>query len=352
MADGFEAAGPGRAILDHPWAEPPSLGEAIEVAPGVLWMRLPLPAVLDHVNVWLLRDGPGWTVVDTGVETPVSVGAWEQVFAGAMGGRPVSRVLCTHMHPDHIGMAGAICRRFDARLWMTRLEYVTGRMLLADMGRPAPEAGAAFYRSAGWDEAALERYRTRFGQFGLGVSALPDSYRRIGDGEILTIDGRDWRVVVGSGHSPEHACLLQDDREVFIAGDQVLPRISSNVSVFPTEPDADPLSDWMASLDKLRREVSDDILVLPSHGLPFRGLHARLDALTEGHRVSLSRLERTLAEPKRAVDVFGSLFARKIEGGLLGMATGEAIAHLNRLERDGRAARETDASGVWWWRRT
>jgi len=167
----------------------------------------------------------------------------------------------------------------------------------------------------------------------------------------LEIGGRIWRVVVGSGHSPEHACLHQPELKVFIAGDQVLPKISSNVSVFPTEPDADPLGDWMASLNTLKREVPDEVLVLPSHGRPFRGLHARLDALAEGHRIALGRLERSLAEPKRAVDVFGALFARRIEGGLLGMATGESLAHLNRLVREGRAWRETGADGVWRWRR-
>lgn len=345
------AASGERAALHFPWAEPPGPGEAIAVAPGVLWMRFPLPFVLDHVNAWLLRDGAGWTVVDTAMQTPLAVEAWERAYAEIMGGDPATRVVCTHMHPDHIGMAGAICRRFAAPLWMTRLEYVTARMLLADSGRPAPEAGVAFYRAAGWDAAALEGYRARFGQFGSAVSALPDSFRRLTDAQVIEVDGRGWRVVVGSGHSPEHACLHQPEARLFIAGDQVLPKISSNVSVFPTEPEADPLGDWMASLAKLRREIPDDVLVLPSHGRPFRGLHARLDQLAEGHRIALERLERSLASPKRAVDVFGSLFARKVEGALLGMATGEAVAHLNRLEREGRAVREGAQDGVWWWRR-
>lgn len=339
------------AGLIYPWAEAPAPGAAVEVAPGVLWMRLPLPFFLDHINVWALRDGDDWAVVDTGVETPALLEAWEAAFAGPMQARRVARVICTHLHPDHTGLAGWITRRFAAPLLMTRLEYVTCRMLLADTGRAAPEAGVEFYRAAGWDEAALADYRKRFGMFGRGVSPLPDSYRRLSDGDRLQIGGRSWRVVVGSGHSPEHACLHQPELKVFIAGDQVLPKISSNVSVFPTEPDADPLGDWMASLDTLKREVPDEVLVLPSHGRPFRGLHARLDALAEGHRIALDRLERSLAEPKRAVDVFGGLFARRIEGGLLGMATGESLAHLNRLVREGRARRETGADGVWRWRR-
>jgi glyoxylase-like metal-dependent hydrolase (beta-lactamase superfamily II) len=336
---------------DYPWADAPAPGETRTVAEGLLWMRLPLPMALNHVNLWALRDGDGWTVVDTGLRTPESQAAWERALAEGLEGRPVRRVLCTHMHPDHIGLAGWLCDRFDAPLWMTRLEYVTGRMLLADTGRPAPEAGVRFHRAAGWDEAQLEGYRRRFGQFGLAVSPPPDSFRRISDGEVIEIDGRSWRVVVGCGHSPEHACLVDDERGIFIAGDQVLPTISSIVGVWPTEPDADPLGDWLRSLETLRREVGDEVLVLPSHGLPFRGLHARLDALAEGHAASLGRLERALAEPKRAVDVFGALFARPINEGLLGMATAESLAHLNHLVRSGRAMKETDADGVWRWRR-
>ncbi|MDP8916449.1 MAG: MBL fold metallo-hydrolase [Pseudomonadota bacterium] len=352
MDEGVAEDGDGaRAGLSYPWTEAPGPGEAVEAAPGLLWMRLPLPMVLDHINVWALRDGQGWAVVDTGVETAPVLGAWERALAGALEGRPVTRVVCTHLHPDHVGLAGWLTRRFRAPLLMTRLEYVTCRMLLADTGRPAPEAGVAFYRAAGWEEAALAGYRERFGRFGRGVSAFPDSYVRLSDGDTLEIGGRSWRVVVGNGHSPEHACLHQPELKLLIAGDQVLPVISSNVSVFPTEPDADPLADWMASLAKLKREIPDDVLVLPSHGRPFRGLHARLDELAQGHRISLERLARSLSQPKRAVDVFGALFARPIDGGLLGMATGESLAHLNRLAREGRAVRETDGDGVWWWRR-
>lgn len=352
MDDGSHQLGtPRSAGLTFPFGDAPASGEAVEAAEGLLWMRLPLPIILDHINVWALRDGDGWTVVDTGVETPAITEAWEQALAGPLQDRPIRQVVCTHLHPDHVGMAGWLTRRFAAPLLMTRLEYVTCRMLLADAGRPAPEAGVGFYRAAGWDETALESYRQRFGQFGRGVSAFPDSYTRLSDGDQLEIGGRSWRVIVGAGHSPEHACLHQAELKVLIAGDQVLPKISSNISVFPTEPDADPLGDWIGSLAKLRREVGDDVLVLPSHGAPFRGLHARLDELAQGHCVALDRLEQSLAPPKRAVDVFGSLFARRIEGGLLGMATGESLAHLNRLVREGRAVRETGDDGVWRWRR-
>jgi glyoxylase-like metal-dependent hydrolase (beta-lactamase superfamily II) len=229
--------------------------------------------------------------------------------------------------------------------------------MVNDTGREAPPEGIHFYRRAGWSDAALETYRVRFGSFGKHIHALPDSFRRLHDGDVVRIGANDWRVVTGAGHSPEHACLYCPALRVLISGDQVLPRISSNVSVYPTEPDADPMADWLASLAKLRRGIPDDagdVLVLPAHNEPFRGLHARLDALERGQHVALKRLERTLSEkPRRAVDVFGALFGRPIEEAnvaLLGMATGESIACLNHLMHRGRARREFDDAGVAWYR--
>jgi glyoxylase-like metal-dependent hydrolase (beta-lactamase superfamily II) len=264
---------------------------------------------------------------------------------------PATRVLVTHMHPDHVGMAGWLTRHFDCRLWMSRQEYLTCRTLVADTLREAPPDGLRFYHRAGWNEDGLESYRARFGEFGKHVYTPPDSYRRMIDGENLEIGGREWRVVVGSGHSPEHACLYCGELRVFISGDQVLPRISSNVSVHPTEPDADPLGDWFASIDKLRREVPEDVLVLPAHNDCFRGLHQRLDELALGHLEGLDRLRERLMEPRRAIDVFDALFARPVEGThLLSLATGESLAHLNYLVHRGEATVEIDAEGVGWYR--
>lgn len=338
---------PGRG-LTYPCGDPPAPGAAVEVAPGVLWLRLPLPMALNHINVWALADGDGWMVIDTGLRTPASVEAWEEALAGPLGGRPVTRVLCTHMHPDHIGLAGWMCERFGAPLLMSRLEYVTGRMLIADTG-PASEDGAAFYRRAGWTVEQVERWRSGYGMFGKAVAPLPMTYERVREDDRLTIGGETWRIVVGDGHSPEHLCLWRESDGVFISGDQILPKISSNVSIWPTEPGADPLGDWMTSLAKLRALLPDDLLVLPSHGEPFTGVHARLDALTRGHEVALKRLMRTLKSPSRAVDVFPALFARPIGDGVLGMATGEALAHLNYLNNKGQAVSRTDAEGVVWW---
>jgi glyoxylase-like metal-dependent hydrolase (beta-lactamase superfamily II) len=339
------AAGP-----DYPALDIPAPGEAVQVAEGVLWLRFSLPMALDHVNVWAIRDGEGWVIVDTGLGLPDTIDAWETALAGPLEGRPVTRLICTHMHPDHIGLAGWLCERSGAPLFMSRLEYVTGRMLLADTG-PAPESGAAFYRAAGWSDEQIEGYRTRYGMFGKAVRPMPPEFTRLSDGDGIEIDGDAWRIIVGTGHSPEHVCLLRERDDLFISGDQLLPRISSNISVWPTEPQSDPLKDWLDSLEALKGRIPESALVLPSHGEPFRGAHARLEALLRGHDVALRRLERTLAEPKRAVDVFPSLFGRAVGEGVLGMATGEAIAHLNYLEAQGRIGRDRDADGVDWWTR-
>ena len=338
--------------LSYPLKDEPQTGDgsAVAVAPGVLWLRMPLFAALPWINVWAVADGDGWSIVDTGLKSAATIDAWHTAFSQALGAAPVTRVVVTHMHPDHCGMAGWIAEQFKARLWMSRLEYLTCRLMAADTGRSAPAEGIAFYRAAGWDEEAIERYKTRFGSFGEMIYPLPASYHRLADGDSLRLGNHDWKVVVGSGHSPEHACLYCPELKLLISGDQVLPRISSNVSVYPTEPDADPLDDWLKSLADIKRRIPDDVLVLPAHNSPFRGLHARLDELAQSHRESLSRLEAALATPQRAVDVFGALFARPIKPEVLGMATGEAIAHLNYLSNRGRAIRERDVNGTWWWR--
>ena len=351
-AEGDAARADGARGLTYPFARVPEAGEGIEVAPGVVWFRLPLPMALNHINLYALEDGDGWTLVDTGLFTPASVEIWDGLLTGALRGRPIKRVICTHMHPDHIGMAGWLCERFQVPLLMSRLEYVTARMLVADTGRPAPESGRTFYRAAGWTEEQLAGWGRDYGSFGRVVSPMPDAYHRMTEGDVLSIGGDDWEVVVGQGHSPEHVCLWRRSDGVFLGGDQILPKISSNVSVWPTEPLSDPLGDWMASLDRLAELLPEDLLVLPSHGEPFRGVQTRLAALKRGHGQALARLERRLETPMRAVDTFASLFARPVGDGLRGMATGEAVAHLNYLERQGRTTRQRDADGVDWWQAT
>lgn len=329
----------------------PAFGTVHDIAPGIGWTRLPVPGSLKHINVWLLDDGDGdgdeeengVAIVDTGVFTEDSRNGWE----AALGGTRVTRVIGTHFHPDHIGCAGWLCDRYDARLWMSRTEWFTARLALADVRDDLPMEAIAQLTGAGWTAAQLDRRRAEgWGQFARYVSPMPMGHVRMQEGETVRTGKHDWTLWVGSGHAPEHVCLIDEIGGVMIAGDQVLPRISSNISVSLSEPLGDPLGDWLASIDKFRA-LPDDLLVLPAHGEPFYGLHARLDSLEEGHRRSLDALYAFVHEaPRRAVDCFGVLFRRPIDDGLLGLATGEALAHLRHLETTGRARREV-RDDVW-----
>lgn len=359
MADGAEPASPDAALADVAYSHKgltfplgrrgPGPGELIAIADGVGWARLPVPGSLKHINVWALEDGDGVALVDTGLDIPASREAWEALFAGPLAGRRVTRVIVTHFHPDHLGLAGWLTARFGVPMWMTREEWLFARMLTSDVRDAPPGEALTYWRAAGWSAERIEAEKAKgWGRFASVVSPVPVSFVRMQDGGTLRIGARDWRIVVGSGHCPEHACLVDEAGGVMIAGDQVLPRITSNVSLSLSEPQADPLGDWLASIDKLRA-LPLDLLVLPSHGEPFTGLHARLDALADGHRDRLDALHRHLAEPRRSVDCFSVLFGRAIDDSILGLATGEAMAHLRRLEVEGRAVRET-RDGVAWFR--
>lgn len=332
----------------------PATGETVDIVPGLGWARIAMPGSLAHINIWFVDDldagGAGVAVIDTGIDVAMCRDSWAALDAGAMSGRRVTRVLGTHMHPDHIGLAGWLCDRHGVALWMTRGEWLTARVLACDQRDQTPAEMIAFWRAAGWDDTQIDRASARgWRQFGAVVSPLPLGYVRLRDGDMLPIGDQTWRVLVGSGHSPEHACLVNDQAGVMIAGDQVLPRISSNVSLSVTEPEGDPLGDWLASLAKLRA-LPADLLVLPAHGEPFRGLHTRLDALRDEHLARLDTLHDWIAEPRRAVDCFGQLFTRTIDQSVIGLATGETLAHLRRLQVDGRARRHV-RDGVWWYER-
>lgn len=327
----------------------PEPGVPERIADGVWWVRFRMPMSLDHINLWLLEDDDGWTVVDTCLNLPEARDTWQGLFDGFMAGKPVVRVICTHMHPDHVGLAGWIVEQHGCELWMSREEFLMCRALVADTGREAPAVALDFYRRAGYTEDNLAQYSKRFGFFGKAVYTLPDSFRRLVDRQTLTIGGRYWQVIVGSGHSPEHACLYCPELKLMIAGDQVLPRISPNVSVFPTEPEGDPLKDWLRSGARIRETLPDDLLVLPSHEAPFYGLHVRLSQLLEGHNRDLDRLYDFLEQPRRAVDCFPALFNREIDGQSLGLATGETLAHLNCLLYRRRARRTRGSDGVHWY---
>jgi glyoxylase-like metal-dependent hydrolase (beta-lactamase superfamily II) len=338
-----------RDDIRYEFAGRPEPGETQEIAPGIHWLRMPLPFSLGHINLWLLEEDDGWAIVDTGVFTDVSRGVWERTFASVMRNIRARRIFATHLHPDHSGCAGWLCAHFGVELWMPREEYLLCRVLVADTGRPTPEAGKRFYAAAGFPPEAMDHYQKMFGLFGKYVAPLPDAYRRLKDGDRVTIGRRNWEVMVGRGHSPEHACLFCPEDELLISGDQLLPTISSNVSVYPTEPAANPLADWLESLASMQARLPADVLVLPAHGKPFRGAHARLKALVDEHLQGLASLEALCREPRRAVDTFPALFRSPIDDKNLIMATGEAIAHLHYLVEQGRVAVETDEAGVRWY---
>lgn len=339
-----------RSELEYPFALRPEPGEAVEIAAGVLWVRMRLPFQLNHINLWLLEDDDGWTVVDCGLRDEATTDAWMMLFNGPMRGRPIKRVIVTHLHPDHVGLAGWLARRFSAELWMSRTDYLLCRLLVSDTNKEAPEEGVRFYRAAGIPEDILETYKTRFGEFGHGVYHLPNAYRRLQAGEQIRIGDRVWETVVGRGHAPEHMCLWCRSEHLFISGDQILPRISSNVSVFPTEPDANPLHEWIESCVHLEGLLQNDVLVLPAHNEPFRRAGLRLRELVDMHEAGMEKLLVLCAQPKRAVDCFPALFRSRITSGNYLMAAGESLAHLNCLRARGAVVRTTDAQGVDWYK--
>jgi len=329
----------------------PANGETRQIAEDLYWLRMPLPFSLEHINLWLLEDGDGWIVVDTGIGSETSKGVWKQTFEGPMAGRPVTHVIVTHLHPDHVGCAGWLAHEFHVDLWMSREEYMLCRILVQDTGRDAPPEAVGFYAAAGFTPEQLDRYRTNFGQFGKMVTRLPESYKRLKDGEHYRFGEHHWEIMIGRGHSPEHACLYCADCNLLLSGDQVLPTISSNVSVWPTEPKANPLRDWIDSLRHLKARIPEDVLVLPAHGMPFRGAHGRMDALVDEHVEKLDKLLDFCSEPRRAVDTFSTLYRAPIRADSMIMATGEALAHLHYLIDEAAVIAESDSDGIIWYQR-
>lgn len=343
---------PLEAQLAYPFADTlPAAGSVREVAPGVGWLRMPLPFALDHINLWLLRDvregRSGYTVIDCGVATDVTRSNWEQVLAGPMDGAPVLRVLATHCHPDHVGLSGWLCDRFQAPFWLTAGEFGFARMMAAALpGVDGPSAIPHFERHGLTDPAMLEQMRSRRNYYPSLVPNIPQAYTRLQDRQLVGIGDVRWRVITGFGHSPEHASLYSDALNVLISGDMVLPRISTNVSVFAVEPEGNPLQDYLDSLDKFA-DLPDDVLVLPSHGKPFRGLHTRIGQLREHHAARLAEVLEACRVPLSAMDIVPIMFRRPLDAHQLSFALGEALAHLHKLWNDGVLKRVTGADGVY-----
>ncbi|WP_377768732.1 MBL fold metallo-hydrolase [Paracoccus aurantiacus] len=337
--------------IRHPWVDAPAPGNATEIAPGVLWMRLPLPMKLDHVNVYALDDGDAWTLIDTGFDSGKGRAIWQMLLDGPLGGKPVRRVIATHHHPDHLGLAGWFMER-GAEFWTTRTAWLTARMLVLDFQpAPVPEA-IAFWRAAGMPADLLAARATeRPFNFADMVHPFPPGFTRLTEGQIVDIGGRRWLVAMGNGHAPEHATFWSLDDDLVIGGDQLLPGISPNLGVYPTEPGADPVGEWLESCARFADMAEDRHLVLPGHKLPFTGLPLRLSQMNENHLSALGRMEELLKQaPQTAVGCFPALFRRPIGPGEFGLALVEAVAHLNYLSIRGRivpAGVDPDGGHLW-----
>ena len=336
--------------IRYPWESPPAEGEAIEVAEGILWMRLPLPMALDHVNVYAVDEGDSWTIIDTGFSSRRGRAIWQKLLAGPLGGKPVSRVIVTHHHPDHVGLAGWFQSEQGATLWTTRTAWLFARMLQLDEQAVPRQETLDFYLSAGMDQAIFdERKAERPFNFADVVYPMPLGFRRIKQDDVIRLGGRDWDVHIGNGHAPEHLTLWSRDDNLVISGDQILPSISSNIGVYATEPEADPVADWLEACERLSQYARDEQLVLGGHKLPFTGLPTRMRQLIDNHHGALDRLAAHLSEPRVAGDCFAPLFKRSIGRGEYGLALVEAFAHLNHLYHLGVIRRERRSDGAWLW---
>lgn len=335
--------------LRFPFETPPEAGAAVEVAEGVLWLRLPLPMALDHVNVYALADADGWTLIDTGMNSRKTRDIWETALAGPLAGKTVARVLLTHHHPDHVGLVGWFQDR-GAELLTTRTAWLYARMLTLDVqDRPSAES-LQFYQRAGTSpEMLAKRANERPFNFADMVAPMPLGFTRVEEGETLTLGGRRWRVRLGQGHAPDHITLWSEVDELVIGGDQLLPGISPNIGVYPTEPEADPLTEWLEATARFVPHAREDQLVLPGHKLPFTGLPFRLQQMAENHHQALERLLGHLHEPQTAAGCFPALYKRPIGEGEYGLALVEAVAHLNCLLRRGQVCRSLRADGAWLW---
>jgi glyoxylase-like metal-dependent hydrolase (beta-lactamase superfamily II) len=331
--------------LTYPLDAVPRPGEAIEVAPGVHWIRMPLPFALDHINLWALEDGAGWTLVDSGYALDAVKALWEQVFVSVLRERPVKRIIVTHYHPDHVGLAAWLAQRFGAPVWMTEAEYLTAHAVWSGLAGYERDAVLALFRMHGLDEKYLSLFSVRESAYKRGVPALPGSFLRIIDHDEIEIGGRAWIVVEGHGHSPEHAALHCRELGLFISGDMVLPRISTNVSVWAKEPDGDPLGRYLESLDRYR-ELPAGTRVLPSHGRVFHGLHRRIQELQAHHAERLDLARAACARPKTAAELMPVLFSRELDPHQVFFAIGEAIAHLNHMMQRGEVERTLGSDGV------
>lgn len=331
------------AKLTTPWTQAPAGGQRFAVADGVYWVRMPLPFVLDHVNLWLLDDGETLAAVDTGYALDEVRTHWQTLLAG--DGRALRRLVLTHCHPDHLGLAAWLAERHGARIHMTQGEFLGAQAIWHQLPGHRVEDMVAQFRAHGLDETRLDALAGRGNAYRRGVPALPTTYRRLIDGDRLRIGAHEWEVITGYGHAPEHASLYCAALGVLISGDMLLPRISTNVSVYAATPDDDPLGRFLDSLQRIIN-LPADTLVLPSHGRPFRGIRTRIDQLVEHHRARCAELLAACETPRSAGELLNTLFPRELDTHQVMFAMGEAIAHLNHLAARGALRGQAGSDGI------
>jgi glyoxylase-like metal-dependent hydrolase (beta-lactamase superfamily II) len=337
--------------IRYPWETPPENGEMVKIAESVFWLRLPLPMKLDHVNIYILDDGDGWTLIDTGMKSRKVQGIWQHLLDGPLLGKPVKRVVATHHHPDHIGLHGWFVEKFGAEYVSTQVAYLTARMLTLDVQDSYTPEQIDFYRRAGMRADLLAARETdRPFNFSDMVHPIPLGFTRIEEGDVIEMGGRTWDIRVDHGHAPDHASFWSRDDNLVLSGDQVIASISSNIGVYPTEPDANPLADWMHSCTRLQEFAHCDHLALPGHKLPFIGMPLRLKQLLENHYGALDRLRVDLQIPKTAGEVMLAVFKRNIEDGEYSLGLVEALAHCNYLWHAGEVRRTLDHDGAYRWK--
>jgi glyoxylase-like metal-dependent hydrolase (beta-lactamase superfamily II) len=338
---------PPAAQLDFAYPAPPESGRTIEVAPGILWARMVLPFLLDHINIYFVDDGDGWALIDTGLGDEATKAAWQPLLERVLTDRPLTRIIATHFHPDHVGAAGFLLKRFNVPLYMSATEYLQSLNLHLDPAALDAEHYRRFYLDHGLDAETTQRVVTGGHAYLKLMSGLSPTYHRVVTGDVLRIGGRDFDALTGGGHSPEQIMLVCRAEKLFFSADQVLAKISPNISVSAVDPEGDPLGQYLRSLDALGAGIDGEVLVLPGHNLPFYGLHTRIGGLIAHHQTRCNRILRACStEPRSAAELVPFVFTRRLDPHQMGFAFGEVLAHVNYLLRQGTLKPTGTSDGI------
>jgi len=336
--------------INYPFEHIPKKHELVNIATNLFWLRMPMPFALNHINLWLIEDNDGWTLIDTGLNFEKSKSYWQEIIKKHLKNKPIKQVICTHMHPDHMGLSGWLCEQFDAKLWMSQGEYEGYQSISSEVANSSTNSTAYdFYLSGGASVEQAKLYDKYISIYSTFVYPFPRNYKRLINNEALTLGGHDWQVIIGSGHSPEHVCLWSKSLNIILSGDQILPTISSNVSVYPKEPQANPLNNWLVSCKNYMNLLDNQTLVLPAHGKPFTNVIYRLDELVTEIENNLKVLIEYCETPKRIIDSFEVLFHKKINQKTFMLAYGESNAHFNYLMHLGAISSSVDTNNVTWY---